>query len=44
MSYRDFEDLNRRTGAEKVLDGKAFNIAENPKYGVHQCGLGSMVY
>ena len=44
MAYRDFEDLNRRTGAEKVLDGKAFNIAENPKYGVHQCGLGSMVY
>ena len=28
MAYRDFEDLNRRTGAEKVLDSKAFNIAK----------------
>ena len=44
IAYRDFEDLNRRTGADKVLDGQAFNIAENSKYGVHQCALASIVY
>ena len=32
MAYRDFEDLNRRPAANKVLCDKAFNIAKNTKY------------
>ena len=27
MAYEDFENLNRRTAADKVLSDKAFNIA-----------------
>ena len=44
MTYGDFKDLNRRTGADKVLRDKAFNIAKNPKYDGYQRGLASMVY
>ena len=44
MAYRDFEDLNRRTAAEKVLRNKAFNISKNPKYDGYQRRLSSMVY
>ena len=32
VAYGDFKNLNRRTGAYKVLSDKAFNIAKNPKY------------
>ena len=32
MVYGDFKDLNRKTAANKVLIGEAFNIAKNPKY------------
>ena len=32
MTYGDFKDLNRRTASDKVLRGKAFIIAKNPKY------------
>ena len=44
MSHGDFEDLNRRTSANKVLRDKAFNIAKNPKYYRNQRGLASVVY
>ena len=33
MAYGDFKDLNRRTISDKVLRDKAFNIAQNWKYG-----------
>ena len=42
--YGDFKDLKRRTGSDKILRGKAFNIAKNPKCDVYQRGLASMVY
>ena len=32
MTYIDFEDLNRRTAADKVLRDKTFNIAKSSKY------------
>ena len=44
MAYGDFKDLNRRTGSDKALRDKAFNIAKNPKYYRYQRGLASMVY
>ena len=44
MAYGDFEDLNRRTAAEKVLRNKAFNTSKNPKYDGYQRRLSSMVY
>ena len=44
MAYGDFEDLNRRTAAEKVLRNKAFNTSKNPKYDGCQRRLSSMVY
>ena len=44
MAYADFKDLAKRTAFDKVLRGKAFNIAKNPKYNGYQRGLASMVY
>ena len=44
MTYGDFKDLARRTAADKVLRGKSFNIAKDPKYDGYQRGLASMVY
>ena len=38
MAHGDFKDLSKRTASDK-----AFNIAENPKYGCHY-GLASVVY
>ena len=38
MAYADFEDLPRRTAADKVLRDKEFSIAKNPRYDA------SMVY
>ena len=32
MTYGDFKDVARRTGADKVLRDKAFNIAKDPKF------------
>ena len=43
MAYGDYEDLNRKAVADKVLCDKAFNIAKNPKYDEYR-GLASMVY
>ena len=39
MAHADFEDLDRKTTADKP-----FNIAKNPKYDGYQHGLASMVY
>ena len=36
MAYEDFKDL---TASDKILCGKAFNIAKNPKYDGYQRGL-----
>ena len=44
MAYGDFKDLARRTASDKVLRGKALNIAKNPKYDGYQRGLASVIY
>ena len=44
MAYGDFKYLKRRAASDKILRGKAFNIAKNPKYYEYQRGLASMVY
>ena len=44
MSYGDFKDLEKRTQSDKVLEDKAFEIANNPKYNRYQRGLALMVY
>ena len=44
IAYGDFKDLRKKTAADKVLRGKAFNIAKNLKYDGSQRGLASMVY
>ena len=44
MADRDFEDLNKRTAADKILHDKAFNIVKNPKYDAHQRRIASMVH
>ena len=44
ISYGDFEDLKKRTAAEKVLRDKAFDIAKDPKCDGYQRGLASIVY
>ena len=31
MAYADFEDLNKRTFADKVLRDKELNVAKDPK-------------
>ena len=43
MTYGDFKDLPRRTASDKVLQDKALNIAENPKYhGYHRSCFNSL--
>ena len=44
MAYGDFKDLPGRATSNKVLHGKAINIAKDPKYDRYQRGLASMVY
>ena len=44
MTYGDFKDLARRTDSDKVLRGKPFNIAKNPRFDGYQRGLASMIY
>ena len=39
MAYEDLKDWTRRTAFDKVLRGKAFNIANNPEYNGYQRGL-----
>ena len=43
-AYADHKDLINRTGADKVLKDKAYDIASNPEYDGYQRGLASMVY
>ena len=43
MPHGGFKDLKRRTYSDKVLRGKVFNIAKNPKHDGYQRGLASMV-
>ena len=44
MAYGDFKDLAKRTGSDKILRDKAFNIDKKPKYDGYQRDLASMVY
>ena len=44
IAHGDFEDLNRRIAADKVLHDKAFNVAKKPKYDGYQHGPASVVY
>ena len=44
MAYGKYKGLERRTQSDKVLKGKAFGIANNPKYNGYQRGLASIVY
>ena len=44
MVYGYFKNLTRGTASDKILRGKAFNIAKNPKYDGCQMGLALMVY
>ena len=32
MTYRDFENLTKRTASDKILHDEGFNNAINPKY------------
>ena len=42
IAYGDFKNLIRKTTSEKILRGKAFNIAKNWKYDGYQRGISSM--
>ena len=44
MAYGKYKDFERRTESGKVLKDEDFEIANNPKNGVYQRGLASMVY
>ena len=44
MADEDFEDLTKRTAADKVLRDKAFKIARDQKYDGYQRGLASVVH
>ena len=44
MAYGKSNNLAKTTQSDKVLRGKAFEIANNRKYDGHQRGLASMVY
>ena len=44
MADGDFEDLTKRTAADKVLRDKAFKIARDQKYDGYQRGLASVVH
>ena len=42
MAYGKYKNLEKRTQSDKVLKGKAFAIAKNPKYDVYQRRLASI--
>ena len=44
MAYGEFQNLKKRTAADKVFRDTAFNIAKNSKYVGYQAGLGSVLY
>ena len=39
MAYGESKDLAKRTQSDKVLRGKSFKIASDPKYDAYQRGL-----
>ena len=43
-AYPDNKDLLNRTRADKILRGKTYTIASNPRYDGYQRGLASMIY
>ena len=44
VAYGKSKDLARRTQSDKVLKGKAFKIASDPKYDGYQTGLALMLH
>ena len=44
MAYGDLKDLLRTKPSDKMLRGKAFNVANNLKYDGFKKGLASMIY
>ena len=44
MAYGGFKDLGRRKDSDKVLRGKAFNIAKYQKHDGYHRGFASMLY
>ena len=44
LSYGIFENLTRRTVPDKILRGKAFNMAKNPKYDGYKRSLALLAY
>ena len=44
LAYGGFRGLARRAVSDKILRGKAFNIAKNSKYDGYKRELASMVY
>ena len=44
MAYGYFNDLPKRTFADKIFCDKAFEIAKNGKYYRYQRGLASVLY
>ena len=44
MAFGDFKGLTRIPASDKILFGKAFNFAKNPKLYKYQRGIASMVY
>ena len=44
VAHRDFKDLVRRTGSDKVFHDKACNIDKIPKHDGYQRAIASMVY
>ena len=44
MAYGGFKDLGRRKDSDKVLRGKAFNIAKYQKHDEYHRGFASMLY
>ena len=44
MAYGKTKYLIKRTQSDKLLKGKAFKIASDPKYDAYQRVLASMVY
>ena len=43
IAYGDFKDLPRRTAIDRILRGKAFNLAKNAKHDGYQRDLASIV-
>ena len=43
IAYKDFKDLTRRTGSDKVLRNKVDSFAKNPNYDRYQRCIASMI-